>query len=121
MTFQIEIYHVMTQAEALLRCVFRSLDQADSGYVSAALLLRCLGQDQEQEVEVDVEGRGHKGDGKRQEVIEDGTTRQGGPSRTDTEQDSQKIERQGNRREEDRKSTRLNSSHPSISRMPSSA
>ena len=88
----------MTQAEALLRCVFRSLDQADSGYVSAALLLRCLGQDQE--VEVEVEGQRHGGDGKRQEVIKDGMTRQGGPSRAETGQASQRMERQGNNREE---------------------
>lgn len=88
----------MMQAEALLRCVFRSLDQADSGYVSAALLLKCLGQDQEREEEV--EGRGHRGDGKRQEVIKDGMTRQGGPFRAETDQESQKIKRQGNKREE---------------------
>jgi hypothetical protein len=92
--------YVMTQAEALLRCVFRSLDQTDSGYVSAALLLRCLGQDQEQEVEGEVKGRGHGGDGKRQEVIKDGMTRQGGPFRAETDQGIQKIEGQGNKREE---------------------
>ena len=37
------------QAEALLRCVFRSLDHADSGYVSVTLLLKCLGQDEDEE------------------------------------------------------------------------
>lgn len=82
----------------MLRCVFRSLDQADSGYVSAALLLRCLGQDQVQEV--DVEGRGHGGDVKRQEVIKDGMTRQGCPPRAERDQEIQNIERQGNKREE---------------------
>jgi hypothetical protein len=90
----------MTQAEALLRCVFRSLDQADSGYVSAALLLRCLGQDQEQEVEVEVEGRGHGGDGERQEVKKEGMTSQGGLTRADRGQESQRSEGQGNKREE---------------------
>ena len=52
--------------------MFRSLDQADSGYVSVTLLLKCLGQDgdededEDEDEELEREEKGERGRGRRE-------------------------------------------------------